>query len=181
MGPGEATAKFVGKGNEQSLPDASWKVSTLEETVVAEPLFKKREDIEDKPFIDAIDEGQNGTGSDVVSEARVQARGDLFAAPADVAPSAKEDNRPPNARPGQDEFSAAGRSAVAARQQLRQLSAVKTGVKPPTLPTPKPEINLHAFGDPLDSLFWKEVWCATAVHNVSRFHRGLRLSDANAG
>lgn len=197
LGIGEATAKFVGKQTKQGLPDAmiptskhedeekrvhgsdgsqqpgfaSSKVQTLEEKVVAEHLPKKREEGQDKPLMDAIDEGQDEMGSDAVSEARVQDGGDLFGAPADAAPSAKEDNRPPNARPGQDEPSAAERSAVTARQQLRKHLAVKTGAKPHTVPTPKPEIDPHGFGDPLDTRFWKDVWCATAVHNVSHFLR----------
>ncbi|KAG8968175.1 Phospholipase D1 [Tulasnella sp. 425] len=197
LGLGEATAKFVGKATKHGLPDnpapmskhkddekrifgsdgsqqpgfASSKVPTLEEKVVAEHLPKKREEGEDKPLMDAIDEGQDEPASDAVSEARVQDGGDLFGAPADAAPSAKEDNRPPNSRPGQDESSPAERSAVAARQQLRKHLAVKTGAKPHTLPTPKPEIDPHGFGDPLDPGFWKDAWCSTAVHNTEIYRK----------
>lgn len=197
MGIGEATAKLVGKQTKHGLPNtavstskykdeekriygsdgsqqpgfASSKVPTLEEKVVAEHLPKKREEGQDQPLMDAIDEGQNETGSDAVSEARVQDGGDLFGAPADAAPSAKEDNRPPNVRPGQDEASAAERSAVAARQQLRKHLAVKTGAKPYTIPTPKPEIDPHGFSDPLDPRFWKDAWCATAVHNTEIYRK----------
>ncbi|KAG8922064.1 Phospholipase D1 [Tulasnella sp. 417] len=196
-GLGEATAKFVGKQMKQGLPStavpgskpkdeekriygsdgsqqpgfASSKVPTLEEKVVAEHLPKNREEGEDKPLMDAIDEGQDDKGGDTVPEARVQDGGDLFGAPADAAPSAKEDSRPPNSRPGQDDTSSTERSAVAARQQLRKHLAVKTGAKPHTLPTPKPEIDPHGFGDPLDPRFWKDTWCATAVHNTEIYRK----------
>ncbi|KAG8947797.1 Phospholipase D1 [Tulasnella sp. 424] len=197
LGLGDVTAKPVDKGTKQGLPDAavpsskhkddekriygsdesqqpgfaSSKVPTLEEKVVAEHLSKKREEREDKPLMDAIDEGQDEIGTDGVSEARVQNVGDLFGAPADAAPSAKEDSRPPSARPAQDESSAAERSAVAARQQLRKRSAVQTGAKPHSQPTPKPEIDQHGFGDPLDSRFWNDLWCDTAVHNTEIYRK----------
>ncbi|KAG9016332.1 Phospholipase D1 [Tulasnella sp. 427] len=197
LGLGEATAKFVGKSTKKGLPDvavptskgkdeekriygsdgsqqpgfASSKVPTLEEKVVAEHLPKNREAGEDKPLMDAVDEGKDEAGSDSIPEARVQDGGDLFGAPADAAPSAKEDNRPPNARQGQNEASEAEKAAVAARQQIRKHLAVKTGAKPYTLPTPKPEIDPHGFGDPLEPRFWKDAWCATAVHNTEIFRK----------
>ncbi|KAG8894933.1 Phospholipase D1 [Tulasnella sp. 408] len=193
LGIGEATAKFVGKQTKQDLPDAmistsrhedeekrshgsdgsqqpgfaSSKVPILEEKVVTEHVPRKREEGQDKPLMDAIDEGQDEMGSDAISETRVQDGGDLFGV-ADAAPSAKEDSRPSNARPGQGGSLATERSAVTARQQLRKHRelAVKIGAKPCTLPTPKSEIDPHGFGDPLDPRFWKDVWCATAVHNL---------------
>ncbi|KAG9048406.1 Phospholipase D1 [Tulasnella sp. UAMH 9824] len=56
-------------------------------------------------------------------------------------------------------------------EKLRKHLAVKTGAKPYTLPTPKPDIDPHGFGDPLDSRFWKDVWCATAVHNTEIYRK----------
>lgn len=73
--------------------------------------------------------------------------------------------------PSQAESSASECSTDAARQESRKHLAGMLNI----LPTPKLETDPHCFGDPLDPRFWKDVWCATAVHNVSGFHRGLRV------
>ncbi|KAG9040620.1 Phospholipase D1 [Tulasnella sp. UAMH 9824] len=171
-GSGQATAKFFDKQTNQGLTPtaaptsehkdeqkricgsdgsqqpgfASSKVPTLADRVAAEHLPKKEEG-QDKPLMDAIDEGQDETASDAVSEARVQERGDIFGAPADAVPSAKEDNKP------------------------RKHLTLKIGANPHTLPTPKPEIGPHGFGDPLDPRFWKDTWCATAIRNTEIYRK----------
>lgn len=116
--------------------------------------------------MDVIDENEGGGEVEDVPEAAVADGTELFGAVADAAPSAAVDDRPPNSRQGQDEASEAEKSGAAARRQIRKHLAVKTGAKPYTLPVPKPEIDPHGFGDPLDPAFFKDVWMTTAAHNV---------------
>lgn len=142
---------------------ASSKVPTLEEMVISEHRPEETEN-GDRPLMDSVDDGDDGGD---IPEAMVADGSELYGAPADAAPSASIDDRPPNSRPGQDEASEQEKAAVAARKQLRKHLSVKTGAKPYTLPTPKSEINPKGFSDPLDPKFIKDVWIATAVHNVS--------------
>ena len=193
LGAGEITAKIVGKTSKRantpgglnlgpteksqsqekrtfasdgsSQPGfASSKVPTLEERVVYEHRPHDTKDPSEKPLMDSIDEGNDG---EPLPEAAVADGTELFGAPADAAPSAAIDDRPPNSRPGQDEASEAEKAGVVARRQIRKHLAVQTGAKPHTLPTPMADIDPHGFEDPLDPDFFKDVWIATAVHNVS--------------
>lgn len=59
--------------------------------------------------------------------------------------------------------------AVQARKTLRKHLNAKIGVSPWTMPTPTPKINPNRFHDPLDDRFWKDMWVAVAVHNVSAY------------
>lgn len=58
-------------------------------------------------------------------------------------------------------------AADTARATLRKHLAADVGVSPWNMPTPTPEIQPEAFNDPLDEKFWKDMWIAVAVHNVS--------------
>jgi phospholipase D1/2 len=57
--------------------------------------------------------------------------------------------------------------AVKARKTLRKHLNSKTGMSPWSMPTPTPKVNPNRFHDPLDDKFWKDMWVAVAVHNVS--------------
>lgn len=57
--------------------------------------------------------------------------------------------------------------AVKARKTLRKHLGAKVGMSPWSMPTPTPKINPNRFHDPLDDTFWKDMWVAVAVHNVS--------------
>jgi phospholipase D1/2 len=54
-----------------------------------------------------------------------------------------------------------------ARKILRRNLAAKSGPSGTwTMPTPTPKIDPNRFHDPLDEHFWKDIWVASAVHNV---------------
>jgi len=57
--------------------------------------------------------------------------------------------------------------AVKARKTLRKHLNAKVGMNPWSMPTPTPKVNPNRFHDPLDDKFWKDMWVAVAVHNVS--------------
>jgi phospholipase D1/2 len=72
--------------------------------------------------------------------------------------------------------------AVKARKTLRKHLNSKTGMSPWSMPTPTPKVNPNRFHDPLDDKFWKDMWVAVAVHNVSDLwarEGRLLMSDRN--
>jgi phospholipase D1/2 len=92
--------------------------------------------------------------------------GVLFGAPADASQSAKTDDQPPHARSGVDDASEEEKAAPGARSILRRHLAAKLGSKTWTLPTPRPKVDPDGFEDPISDTFWKNVWVASATHNV---------------
>jgi phospholipase D1/2 len=104
-------------------------------------------------------------GDDTPPQARTHDR-DLFGAPADASTSAKTDNQPPHARSGVDDASEEENAAPGARSILRKHLAAKLGSKAWTLPTPRPKVDPNGFEDPICDEFWKNVWVASAAHNV---------------
>ena len=54
-----------------------------------------------------------------------------------------------------------------ARETLRTNLGSRSGRKPWTVPTVKPKVGLQDFEDPISDAFWKNIWVASAVHNVS--------------
>ncbi|KAG9009262.1 Phospholipase D1 [Tulasnella sp. JGI-2019a] len=149
---------------------ASSKAPTMEERTIAEHRPKEGEKGSDPPLMDVIDEGNEPQGGEAVPEAATM-DGELFGAPADAAPSAQVDDRPPNDQPGQMEASEAERAAVEARKRIRQHLSVKTGNKPFTIPAPAAEIDPYGFEDPLDDGFFKDTWMTTAVHNTEIYRK----------
>lgn len=97
-----------------------------------------------------------------------------FGAPANAHP---DDQAPPtkdrhgvteNDKSGEDhQPSQKEENAVKARKTLRKHLGAKVGMSPWSMPTPTPKINPNRFHDPLDDTFWKDMWVAVAVHNVS--------------
>lgn len=139
-------------------------VPTLEEKTVAEHRPRKPDDKNEKPLADAL---QVPGGKGVDPKEATTPDGEKFGAPADASTSAFTDNQPPHARSGDKDASPEEQAAVHARTLLRKHLSVSVGAKPWTIPTPAPEIDPHGFKDPVCDEFFKEVWVAAAVHNVS--------------
>ncbi|KAI0317663.1 hypothetical protein OF83DRAFT_1276417 [Amylostereum chailletii] len=143
---------------------ASAMVPTLEEKMVFEhrPAASKSdgEPIEENPATKAQEE--DGTAP---QEARLE-DGQLFGAPADASESPEKDNEPPHARSGKDDADEEEQKAPRARSILRKHLTAKLGQTPWDLPTPTPNVDPDGFDDPVCDEFWKDVWVASAVHNV---------------
>jgi phospholipase D1/2 len=148
---------------EPGFADAA--VPTLEEKTVMEHRPQETEHKHDKPIMDALE--VPGAKNAEPREATT-ANGEKFGAPADASTSAFTDDQPPHARSGDKDFSAEEQGAVHARSLLRKHLSVSVGAKPWTVPTPAPNIDPHGFKDPVCDEFFKDVWVAAAVHNVSR-------------
>lgn len=100
-------------------------------------------------------------------EARVEG-GELYGAPADASRDSKTDDQPPHAVSGKNDATVTEEKAVSARAEIRKhISTTKFNSKVWTLPTPAPTVDPYGFEDPISDEFWKEVWMACAVHNVS--------------
>jgi len=99
-------------------------------------------------------------------EARVE-DGELYGAPADASRDPKTDDQPPHAVSGKNDATETEEKAVHARAEIRKHISTKFNPKTWTLPTPTPKVDPHGFEDPISDEFWKKVWMACAVHNVS--------------
>jgi phospholipase D1/2 len=53
------------------------------------------------------------------------------------------------------------------RETLRTNLGSRSGRKPWTVPTMKPKVGPQDFEDPISDAFWKDIWVASALHNVS--------------
>ena len=106
------------------------------------------------------------SASSTTVEARVE-NGELYGAPADASRDPKTDDQPPHAVSGKNDATATEEKAVHARAEIRKHLSTKFNPKIWTLPTPTPKVDPHGFEDPISDEFWKKVWMACAVHNVS--------------
>ena len=59
------------------------------------------------------------------------------------------------------------RATASARTNIRTNLGSKSTRKPWTVPTVKPKVEPQDFEDPISDSFWKNIWVASAVHNVS--------------
>lgn len=178
---------------------ASSVVPTLEEKTILERRPSQKH-TNGTPLFDALDQGQ-GSGQHDAQEARVpqedlkkfaekpvnaQQDGgsssapkvgesslatDKFGAPANAN---DEDDIVPNDGTDRKEATDVEKEAVKARATLRKHLDVKVGVSPWTMPTPTPKIDPDAFGDPLCTEFWKDMWVASAVHNTEIYRKVFR-------
>jgi phospholipase D1/2 len=82
---------------------------------------------------------------------------------------AEGDDAEPSAKATKDQ-----ELAVKARKTLRKHLNAKVGMSPWSMPTPTPIVNPNRFHDPLDDKFWKDMWVAVAVHNVSLLCSSLK-------
>lgn len=90
---------------------------------------------------------------------------ELFGTPANI--STLTDDLPVRGTDRQAKGTDEGQTALKARKILRKHLNANVQVSPWSMPAPTPDINPNSFRDPLDGRFWKNVWVATAVHNVS--------------
>lgn len=139
-------------------------VPTLEEKTVMEHRPRETDDKNENPLADAL-KAPGDKGGD--PKEATTPDGEKFGAPADASSSAFTDDQPPHARSGDKDVSPEEQGAVHARTLLRKHLSVSVGAKPWTVPTPAPEIDPHGFKDPVCDEFFKDVWVAAAVHNVS--------------
>lgn len=105
----------------------------------------------------------SGKGRDGEGEGEEEERGELYGAPANAHPSDETAPTRGTEREGTKEEDLAAK----ARKTLRKHLNAKAGNSPWSMPTPTPKIDPNRFHDPLDERFWKDMWVAVAVHNVS--------------
>lgn len=153
---------------------ASSVVPTLEEKIVSEQRLSKDQ-------TDNINDGSNtdqkpedGTGNEHARSGgtpkslnfeRRSISTPPFGAPANANPP-NLDNPP--ARPLKSDVDEEEKAAPAARSIIRETLGSKSGKHNPwTVPTKKPQVGPNDFEDPISDAFWKDIWVASAVHNVS--------------
>lgn len=174
----EERKTFTRDGQEET-GFASAVIPTLEEkTVAANPPQQSKTEDEPPQVGDKLDEnngqvqGSNDTADTEATTTETQpsqARtvdGELFGAPAGASSSAKTDDEVPHSRSGIDDADEEEQAAPDARANIRRHLGSKLGNKTWTLLTPKPKIDPQGFEDPISNEFWKNVWVASAVHNV---------------
>lgn len=197
-GTGEANAKSVGKlmrkvgiktsgadatAGEEALAEerrtythdgekvegfADAMVPTLEEKVVEDQGYPPQGTTDEEEKTPDLNAGQPNTTSQPETaheskQARVEG-GELYGAPADASKTETQDNEPPHARSGINDADEQEQAAPAARSTIRKSLASKQW----TLLQPTPKIDPNGFEDPICDAFWKDMWVAAAVHNVSR-------------
>ena len=133
-----------------------------------------------------VNKDDNPTIDDTMNDGKIgvpKVRGDpadneKFGQPANAQDG---DERPPTkAKDGkggdeaESKYTKEQEMAVKARKTLRKHLNAKVGMSPWSMPTPTPKVNPNRFHDPLDDKFWKDMWVAVAVHNVSPFCRLVR-------
>jgi phospholipase D1/2 len=141
-------------------------VLTLEENIVAEQIASKLQT--NGSYIGAV--ADEGMEHDANGSLELQARtenGELYGAPAGDPKSPQHDNQLHRDKPAVIDASDQEQAAAEARAQLRRNLTGKSSRKTWTLPTPTPKVDPHGFEDPISDTFWKKVWVACAVHNVS--------------
>lgn len=147
-------------------------VPTLEEKTVAEqrPPKEQTESTEDEPFRQQkTEEAKEGkpapNGAALPNGGSPQPHtddGTLFGAPANAMKSSQTDDEPPHAASENGDPDEEEQAAPEARATIRK--QLDSGVW--TLPTRKPEVHADGFEDPVSDTFWKNVWVASAAHNV---------------
>jgi phospholipase D1/2 len=163
--------KMYARDGEKIDGFASSVVPTLEEKIVHEQMTAKGETEAPKEASEAVPSNSTANGKAVETEdgqARTQDKTELFGAPADASENPQTDDQPPHARSGVDDATEEERAAPEARTLLRKHLASKFGNKKWTLPVPAPNVDANGFEDPIADSFWKDVWVACAVHNVSK-------------
>lgn len=139
-------------------------VPTLEEKIVAENRPPESQAI-GHPLETEIRNGAGGL--DQPEEVRMP-DGELLGAPANAAPNPQTDREPPHARGAANDTLGEEDEIPRVRSLLRKHANAKMGQKPWVLPTPTPRVDPDGLEDPVCDKFWKNVWLACAVHNVSR-------------
>lgn len=65
-----------------------------------------------------------------------------------------------------------------ARETLKTNLGSRSRRKPWTVPTMKPKVGPQDFEDPISDAFWKDIWVASAVHNVSTSSWASIINDS---
>ena len=131
-------------------------VPTLEEKILAEhglPVYGTS-------VVKSPEGGASELDRGAPADARVDSRhlsGASFAPETDIQPL--------QARVGKRDADA---EALRARGTLRKQLNTKPGQSSWTILTPKPKYDANSFEDPVSDEFWKDIWVACAVHNVSQ-------------
>lgn len=112
------------------------------------------------------DKKQGGRGVPVIQTRDDRESPERFGEPAnategDEAPPTQGNDRTGNTSSKQEH------AAIQARKTLRKHLNAKVGMNAWSMPTPTPIVDPNRFHDPLDVDFWKDMWTAVAVHNVS--------------
>ncbi|KAF4577108.1 Phospholipase D1 [Pleurotus pulmonarius] len=130
-------------------------VPTLEERTVMEksPAFHQADSDGDSP-----------------PQARTE-NGELFGAPAGASKDVRTDNEIPHARSGDTDGDDSEQAAPAAREAIRKHLESKLDNKTWTVLTPRPEVKVNGFEDPISDAFWKDVWVASASRNTEIFRK----------
>ena len=66
-----------------------------------------------------------------------------------------------------DDSEDSGDATASAKETLRTNLGSRSDRKRLTVPTMKPKVGPQDFEDPISDAFWKDIWVASAVHNVS--------------
>ncbi|KAJ8519021.1 hypothetical protein ONZ45_g3982 [Pleurotus djamor] len=144
---------FDADGNEESGFPSSV-IPTLEERIVAEksPAYTNRKGYRDDP-----------------PESRTK-DGELYGAPAAVSKVHTDDS---STQPRMSEATTLNEfdQAPPARAVLRKHLDAKLDNKTWTIPTPRPEVTVDCFEDPVSDSFWKDIWVASAVRNTEIFRK----------
>lgn len=124
-------------------------------------------------YIPAKDK-EGGKGVPKVQE-KLEDTPERFGAPANAQ---EGDEMPPTRGTDRSATSASKgeQAAIQARKTLRKHLNAKVGMSAWTMPTPTPVVDPNRFHDPLDEQFWKDMWVAVAVHNVSGHLPGSELA-----
>lgn len=134
-------------------------VPTIEEKIVAEQPELHNGDAK---------QGQNGTAEQNGGPPEAQVDGQLYGVPANG--DAQHDDKIPTTKLD-DTGTENEKEALEARTTIRKHLSAKFGSKQWVLPTPTPHVDPHGFEDPVCDAFWKDVWLASAVHNVRNLLR----------
>lgn len=108
-------------------------------------------------------------GSQETEEAR--AGDELYGVPAHGDP--QHDGKVPNPPGDADEEEQKAPAARSAMRKSMNGSSKAPQSKTYTLPTPTPHVDPRGFEDPISDEFWRKVWLACAVHNVSICHTSI--------
>ena len=139
-------------------------VPTLEEKTVAERRPPPERTAPDSSTRSTHVDGKQNGHSKLPEEAHVD--GELYGAPA-----SSEGDQPSGGLQSKNDVDEESEKALSARATLRKNLVSRVASKSAkglyTLPTPTPFVDPHGFEDPVCDEFWKDVWVACAVHNVS--------------
>ena len=145
-------------GNGEATGLTSPVVPTLEEKIILEQSPAKVNGIPIGNDQDAKVQEQNGSYGDDHTE-----NGQALVAPVGPSGSPEKGTALSLKQSGQNDVDDEEQKVMRTRSVLRKHLAAKS---PWELPTPRPKVDVRGFDDPVCDAFWKDVWVASAIHNV---------------